>query len=217
MNAEAQTPQGTRDRLIASISPWVEPLGYEIVHLEVQTHRGAVLRIFIDRLLESSTAESANEGIGVEDCAKVARALDEPLDQLPELEAIFHGSYELEVSSPGVDRPLRKETDYERFSGREVRIHVYRPLTAEEIENSGYLTKNPKQKHFLGTLKGLKNGKVLLALGRDNGALDKKKKPKGKKASASSTTNSAEEVMIPLPLISKANLEPDFSVLDERE
>src|SRR5689334_4733847 len=110
------------DHLIQLISPWVAPLGYQIIHLEVQTHRQKVLRIFIDYL--DSHGEKT---IGIDDCVQVSRALDERLDQIPEIEATFRGTYELEVSSPGVDRPLRSATDFTRFAGREVRIHVYRP------------------------------------------------------------------------------------------
>ncbi len=169
----------TQERLIALISPLLEPLGYEIVHLEVQNQRQKVLRLFVD----------SSKGVGIEDCVKVTKALDEPLDAMPEIEAVFKGHYELEVSSPGADRPLRRSKDYEKFSGKEARIHVFRPLTAEELENTGYHQKNPRQKNFLGTLKGVRGEKVLLAL-----------------------ENKLGEVTIPLPLISKANLEPRFDL-----
>jgi ribosome maturation factor RimP len=191
------------DRLIEIITPMIAPLGYEIVLLEIINQRQKTLRLFIDR------ADGSSAGIGVEDCVKVARTIDEPLDALPEVDAIFKGgSYELEVSSPGVDRPLRREKDYERFSGREARIHVFRPLTPEEIGNEGYLVKNPRQKHFVGKLLGVRNGKVLLTLSRD-GASEAKK---GKAKKAAPEAEQAEEVMIPLALISKANLEPKFEM-----
>jgi ribosome maturation factor RimP len=199
------------EKLIAAITPMVAPLGYEIVHLEVVNQREKTLRLFIDKLPQAGD-DRADRGIGVEDCVKVTKAIDEPLDALPEVEAIFKGAYELEVSSPGVDRPLRQEKDYERFSGREARIHVFRPLTTEEIGNAGYLEKNPKQKNFVGTLHGVKNGKVLLTLSRD-GASDGKKK-KGKAKAAKPEAKQGDEVLIPLALISKANLEPDFEIAD---
>jgi ribosome maturation factor RimP len=171
------------DRLIELLSPIVEGLGYEIVHLECQLARQKTLRLFIDA--------KGSQGVGIEDCVKVARALDEPLDQMPELDAVFKGAYELEVSSPGIDRPLRQPKDYEKFQGQEARIHVYRPLTAEEIGNAKYLEKNPRQKNFLGVLKGFRNDRVLLAVGT------------GSKAGLPEL-----DVEIPLSLISKANLEP---------
>ena len=131
---------------------------------------------------------------------------------MAEVTAIFgEGGYELEVSSPGIDRPLRTERDFEKFRGREIRVHTFRPLTAEETSNPVYQAKNPKQKNFLGTLKGIQEGKVRIALNLTGGhdKTQKKKKP------SSEVTNSAEEVAIPLPLISKANLEPTFDAVPE--
>lgn len=210
--------QSISDRIIELVSPLIEPLGYEIVFAEVLTHRQKTLRLFIDhRVLDGQKSPSP---IGVEDCVRVARTLDEPLDQMTEIDALFKGSYELEVSSPGVDRPLRRLGDFNRFQGREARIHVYRPLTAEEMENSRYHERNPKQKHFLGVLKGVRNEKVLIALSRTDAEKPVKKKGKSvqSKKNALSDTNSEEEVMIPLPLISKANLEPKFNdpMFDDR-
>lgn len=179
------------DKLISIVNPLIEPLGYEVVHLEIQSHRQKQLRVFID-----FTDPTVRGGIGIEDCVKVTRALDEPLDQHPELEKVFHGSYELEVSSPGIDRPLRREKDFERFKGQRVKIHVFRPLTVEEIGNTEYQSKNPKQKNFLGTLSGVTNGKV------------------GMKVEGGSKE---AEIAIPLSLISKANLEPEFDFGDSIE
>jgi len=174
--------------LIQKIAELIAPLGYEVVHLEVQTHRSRVLRLFID------FAEAPmGKAVGIEDCANVSRALDEPLEGMPELEAVFGGApYELEVSSPGVDRPLRALKDYDRFSGKTVRVHVFRPLTAEELGNAEFQTKNPKQKNFVGTLEGrVGDDRIRLELDPEVG-------PAGR-------------VTIPLSLVSKANLEPRFA------
>lgn len=217
MSETGKPLSNTQERLIELIAPLIAPLGYDVVHIEVQNHRQKILRLFIDH------SDPSKGGIGVEDCVAVTRALDEPLDQLTEVEAVFKGAYELEVSSPGVDRPLRREQDYARFNGKEARIHVYRALTAEEIENGEYQQKNPKQKNFLGVLQGVRDGKVALAIIQE-GSVSKApgKKAKGGKPKAK-TTNSVEEetgpkgprVMIPLPLISKANLEPKFELPPE--
>jgi ribosome maturation factor RimP len=188
---DSKAPQKPIDRLIELVSPLVERLGYEVAHLEADTGRQKTLRIYIEN-------REYDKAIGVEDCVAVTKAIDEPLDLMPEVDAIFHGTYELEVSSPGVDRPLRKPADYERFSGKEARIHVFRPLTPEEIGNPAYQQKNTKQKNFIGMLKGLRNEKVVLEL------------PASKKASQ------AEEVTIPLSLISKANLEPKFEAFSDK-
>jgi ribosome maturation factor RimP len=194
-------------KLIELISPLVKPMGYEVVHLEV-IPRQKLLRLFIDHL-------DRTDGIGIEDCVKVTHALNEPLDAMTEVDGAFGGgTYELEVSSPGIDRPLRTQHDFEKFKGREVRIHTFRALSGEELGNVDYQAKNPKQKNFLGTLQGVREDKVLLALNLTGGH-DKAQKKLGKKAKqdASAGTNSAE-VAIPLPLISKANLEPDLEVLE---
>lgn len=209
-------------QLIDLINPLIASMGYEVVHLEVLLSRQKVLRVFID-----FTTAQDGKAIGIEDCVKVTRALDEPLDQLPEIEKLFHGNYELEVSSPGVDRPLRTGKDFERFKGREARIHTFRPLTADETGNAAYQSRYPKQKNFLGTLQGFRNERVVLAItpfGKADGKTTKKAQKKSKAAAdgntkgpASLSTNSADEVCIPLPLISKANLEPTFDFGDESE
>jgi ribosome maturation factor RimP len=217
------------DHLIELISPWVQQVGYQIIHLEVQTHRQKTLRIFIDHL-----NPKPGQAIGIEDCVKVTKALEGPLDQNPEVESAFQGNYELEISSPGVDRPLRTADDFKKFAGNQVRIHVFRPLTSEEMGNEKYFEKNPRQKNFLGVLIGLKEDRLQLSIGPQKKASQKDLKKPGSKSSKASmaspdryndthqaNTNSAEgnQITIPLPLISKANLEPDFDfeTSDERE
>lgn len=182
----AGKPLSNSERLIQFIEPLLASLGYELVHLEAQTGRANILRLFID-------IADGSRPVGVEDCAKVSRALDEPLEQSEAVNQVFNGSYELEVSSPGVDRPLRLPKDYEKFSGREARIHVFRPLTAEELENAEYQKLNPKQKNFIGVIGGISTGqKVLISI-------------------------SKSQVCIPLTLISKANLEPKFAHFEQEQ
>lgn len=184
----AEAPRAAEDRLMAALQTLVSPLGYEIVHVEVQLHREKILRIFIDRT-------NGTGGIGIEDCATVSRSLDEPLETLPEMEAFFKGAnYELEVSSPGVDRPLRREQDFARFAGRKIRLNTFRPLTSEELGDADYAAKNPRQKNFIGELMGLDSGSVRMRSIIGNAI-----------------------VRIPLPLVAKANLDPeiDFSGLEK--
>ena len=179
-------------------------LQLEVVAIEVQTHRGRVLRVFIDQV--GSTADHGT--IGIEDCAAASRALDEPLDQSPWTESLFKGAaYELEVSSPGADRPLRTERDFSRFAGRRVRVHTYRPLTALELGDPVYATKNPKQKNFLGILQGIQNQKIQLQLVADDGNTRA-----SKKTNALENVKSLASVTIPLGLASKANLDPVFEM-----
>ena len=74
-----------------------------------------VLRVQIDRLGPAATAE---ESVSVEDCALVSRDLSAVLD----VEDIVPTAYTLEVSSPGLDRPLRRTDDYRRFAGRRAKV-----------------------------------------------------------------------------------------------
>ena len=173
------------DRLMERLHEILSPLGYELVHVEVQTHRQMILRLFIDKV----------GGIGIEDCALVSKALDKPLEQFEEVSELFKGgAYELEVSSPGVDRPLRRENDYIRFAGRRIRLNTFRPLAAEELENDSYASLNPRQKNFLGELLGFDSGKVRMR----------------------SIIGNAE-IRIPLALVAKANLDPDFDFSDQEQ
>jgi ribosome maturation factor RimP len=182
-------PRSAEERLLDALNGILSPLQYEVVHLEVQTHREKILRIFID-WTENLDSEKT---IGIEDCAKVSKALDEPLEALAEVEALFKGTaYELEVSSPGVDRPLRREQDYLRFSGRKIRLNTFRPLNGEELGDAGYAAQNPRQKNFMGELLGLETQSVLL------------------KSSIGGT-----RIRIPLSLVAKANLDPEFDFEDK--
>lgn len=203
--------------LMEKLAPILEGLGYELVHLEMQMHHGKILRVYIDRSETNDTDRAKNEklgAIGVEDCANVSRALDEPLEAMVEIDKAFGGAYELEVSSPGVDRPLRKVRDFEKFIGRDARIHTFRPLTADELGNADYQKRNPKQKNFLGRLSGVVAGpgasesaaSVKLTVHASMGVPAKGKKPSLKKKENERT----DEILLPMSLIAKANIEPDF-------
>ena len=194
-------------------------MGYDVVHVEVQNHKPRTLRVFIDFAEQTPELDNTDRAIGIEDCVKVTRALEEPLEKLPEVESIFHGTYELEVSSPGVDRPLRTARDFTRFAGREARIHTFRPLTAEESGNASYQERNPKQKNYFGTILGMNETaeRVRFEIALEGSAAGKAGAVKGKKPakkehkkSKADSVASAEIVTIPLLLISKANLEPRY-------
>ena len=97
------------------LAPAVTALGYEFWGLEYLTHgRQAVLRVFID----------SPNGIGVEDCAKVSRQLSAVLD----VEDPITIEYTLEVSSPGMDRPLFTLEQYQRYVGENVKIRLRSPF-----------------------------------------------------------------------------------------
>ena len=87
--------------------------GLEIFDVQFRREaQGMVLRVRIDRPGSGATAE---ESVSVEDCARVSRDLSAILD----VEDVVPTAYTLEVSSPGLDRPLRRADDYRRFAGRD--------------------------------------------------------------------------------------------------
>jgi ribosome maturation factor RimP len=124
-----------RVRAIAdSILPEV---GLELVDVEFRREApGWVLRLYIDR----------PEGVTLEDCQRVSEELGDHLD----VAALIDHPYHLEVSSPGLDRPLTRDGDFLRFAGREARIS-----TREALDG---------RKTFRGRLAGLEAGRVLLDL-----------------------------------------------------
>ncbi len=105
-------------------------LGLELVDFERAGGRARpILRLRIDRL------DSEGGGITVADCAAASRALEAELDEVEELIS----SYILEVSSPGVERPLRKRADFERFAGREIAMRGFKPLVGGSRRVEGTL------------------------------------------------------------------------------
>ena len=104
--------------LDAAIRPAVEGMGYELVGVEyVSQGKHSVLRIYIDRA----------EGILVDDCARVSHQVSGVLD----VEDPIKGQYSLEVSSPGLDRPLFSIEHFVQFSGRQVKIRLTAPLNGQ--------------------------------------------------------------------------------------
>jgi ribosome maturation factor RimP len=111
------------------VTPIAEKHGYELVDVEYKKEGSNwYLRIFIDK----------EGGITIEDCENVSRELDETLD-----EKLIPEAYILEVSSPGLDRPLKKDADFEKYKGKIVDIKLYKSID--------------KQKEFQGELLGLEN------------------------------------------------------------
>jgi ribosome maturation factor RimP len=97
------------------IEPIVVGLGYECVGIEYIAHpKHAVLRVYID----------SEDGVVLADCSKVSHQLSGALD----VENPIRGNYQLEVSSPGVDRPLMKPEHFDRFKGHAIRIELMQPL-----------------------------------------------------------------------------------------
>jgi ribosome maturation factor RimP len=117
--------------LESAIEERIEQLGFELVELERAGSKARpVLRIRVDR-----PEAGPEEGISVGDCARVSRALEEYLDALPTLPP----KYVLEVSSPGVERPLVRPRDFERFVGHDVALRGYAPLAGRDRRLEGEL------------------------------------------------------------------------------
>lgn len=130
----------TRQDVVAQVEELLRPiaarLGLETVDVSVsgEAHR-TVLRVLMDR---------PEGGITVEECARVSESLSRQLD----LYDIFVHRYTLEVSSPGLDRPLRSDADFRRFAGRKAEITTYGPVDG--------------QRHFRGILLGVIGDAVIL-------------------------------------------------------
>lgn len=119
-------------------------LGYELVDLELSP-KGRTLRVFIDRL-------ERDKPIDVDDCVTVSNQLS----RLLEVENVDYDR--LEVSSPGLDRPVKKPADFERFAGQEIQLRLRMPIAG--------------RRNFQGELLGLKDGKVALRLDTGEVELD---------------------------------------------
>ena len=112
----------------------VELLGFELVDAELAGGHHVVLRVYIDN----------PNGVSIDDCADVSRQLSAILD----VEDPFSGSYSLEVSSPGFDRPLVKPADFERFAGEVIKVKLRQPIEG--------------RRNFKGRLLGLTGEDVVL-------------------------------------------------------
>ena len=124
-------------RTEAILLPILEKHGFSLWDVEYVKEGGNwYLRAYIDK----------PDGIGVNDCEVVSRELSDILDE----EDYIEGSYILEVSSPGLGRPLKKEKDYKRSIGREVEVRLYKAID--------------RQKEFTGTLRAYDDKTVTLAM-----------------------------------------------------
>ena len=140
----AKDQQTIRIEATALASPLCESEGIELVHLEYQREsKGWILRLFIDK----------PGGVALDDCINVSRQMNDLLDvHLDEI-----GPYNLEVTSPGPDRPLVKAQDFEKFEGHLAKIKTVRPFDG--------------QKNFKGVLMGIFREQVQLRVGQETIAI----------------------------------------------
>lgn len=144
------TKAGQIENLLA---PHVKNLGYDLIDVEFQPGApgGSILRLFID--------SPKGTGVTHSDCVAVDHGLDTVFESA-EFETVLSSTFVLEVSSPGLDRPLKKPADFEKYRGSKAMIKTFRPLTEEEMGNSNYFTHHQKQKNFGGVLKGFSQDSV---------------------------------------------------------
>lgn len=125
------------ERLRALIEPIVQRMGYELVRITFGGgERRATLQVMAER---PETGQ-----LVIEDCAEISRALSAMLDEVDPIP----GEYRLEVSSPGIDRPLTRRKDFETWAGHDARLNAKSPVEG--------------RKRFSGTLKGLEGDDVLI-------------------------------------------------------
>lgn len=135
-----QAPAEWRD-LIGSV---VTGLGFELVGVEYHAAgRHSVLRVYID----------SASGVTVDDCASVSHQVSGVLD----VEDLIRGQYTLEVSSPGLDRPLFSVDDFERFRGRDVQVRMDAPVNG--------------RRRFMGRLLGVGGGVVRILVDQEETSL----------------------------------------------
>jgi ribosome maturation factor RimP len=151
---------GTLERIRAAAMRIANSHGLELFDVQFRRETvGWVLRVIVDRLVPAR----ADEGVGpdgapmealvsIDDCRQVSHDLGTLLDVEDDLGEALGRAYTLEVSSPGLDRPLRGEADYRRFAGRLAKIVTHAPVGT--------------QTSFAGRLAGVEDGAVVLNEGR---------------------------------------------------
>src|SRR5690349_16325636 len=146
------TRDDTIERLRQAAARVAASYGLEVFDLQFRRESiGWVLRVVIDRPAPQPTGlpgvpGAPEEPVGIEDCQRVSHDLSALLDVEDTLTAGVDRAYTLEVSSPGLDRPLRGEADYRRFVGRLAKLVTTAPVDG--------------QSHFAGRLAGVEDGHV---------------------------------------------------------
>jgi ribosome maturation factor RimP len=149
------TRDAASNPLRAAVERVVASYGLTLFDLQFRRESiGWVLRVVLDRPWApgAAPAGAAGESVTVDDCGRVSQDLSAILDVEPELLGEGDRTYTLEVSSPGLDRPLRGEEDYRRFAGRLAKIVTSAPVDG--------------QSHFEGRLAGVEDGAALVVQGR---------------------------------------------------
>lgn len=128
-------------KIESMIGPSLEAMGYSVVRVAFTGGRRPTLQIMAER--------NDNAAMTVEDCAAISHTVSALLDVADPIAS----SYMLEISSPGIDRPLTRRADYERFAGFEAKIEMQRPVEG--------------RRRFRGKLMGLEGDDAKLLVGAD--------------------------------------------------
>jgi len=130
----------TVDKRIEAVAlPVLEERGLELVEMQFRREQnGWVLRLTIDK----------RDGVGLDDCATASREISQLLD----IEDFIDQAYKLEVSSPGLDRPLKSMADFQRYIGRKARIKTIESIAGEHV--------------FIGKIQQTEGEAIILEVGR---------------------------------------------------
>jgi ribosome maturation factor RimP len=119
-----------RERLVAVIEPVVRAHGAELVEVELKNEAGWVLRVYVEKLGAAAEKMSTKQAaVDLELCSSIARDLSPALDVADPIPHRYH----LEVSSPGVERPLRKLADYVRFAGEKAKLKLRNAVAGQKV------------------------------------------------------------------------------------
>ncbi len=126
-------------KIESAISATLEPTGFELVDLRMASHNGKpLLQVFVDR---------EQGGVNLDDCGSLSSKIGACLD----MNDFYANGYFLEVSSPGIDRVIKKEKDFKRFTGKQVKVRLKRPVNGARV--------------YYGAIDGFENGQLTLSGG----------------------------------------------------
>ena len=131
------TAPSTVDDIVSIIEPSLEAMGYRVVRVAFLGARRATLQVMAERIDDAPMT--------VDDCTEISRSVSALLDVADPIA----GAYMLEVSSPGIDRPLTRPEDYDRFAGFEAKIELGRPLDGRKRFRGRILGRVPDATDFV--------------------------------------------------------------------
>lgn len=187
-----------RQRLLAVVEPVARAHGAEVFDLEFKNENGWVLRIFVERLgADLNKLSTKDAAVDLELCANIARDLSPALD----VEDPIPGRYHLEVSSPGIERPLKKESDYVRFEGEKAKLKLRTGVQGQKVlvgtlgpVAAGTLTLFEGERSHAVALDDVVTARLVFEFGPSPKPGSSKGAPKGKtKAQKSAATNTKRQ------------------------